>query len=97
MQIAFEDHRKKVAALTEKKWKFAGTEIGSWVVVGSLGIAAAATGAPTWALAYLAADQLLDPPKLKEIPKSILQLAKETEQVKRSPVGMLFRHSRKKL
>jgi hypothetical protein len=96
MRAAFEEHRKRVAALTAKKWKFAGTEIGSWLVVGSLGIAAAATGTPAWGLAYLAADQVLDPPKLKEIPKSIQKLAMETQQVKKSPVGILFGHARKK-
>jgi hypothetical protein len=91
---AFKDHRRKVDDLTAKKWRFAGSDIGSWLVVGSLAITAAATGTPVWGLAAIAADQLLDAPKLRDIPKSIKQLANETQQLKRSPVGVLFEYSR---
>jgi hypothetical protein len=94
IQLAFAEHRKNVAELNSKKWKFAGSEVGSWLVVGSLAVAAAATGAPVWGLAALAADQLLPSPKLKDIPESIRSLAKETTELKRSPVGMLFKLSK---
>lgn len=96
IQAAFSDHRKKIEELQAKKWKFAGSDIGSWIVVGSLAITAAATGTPAWGLAAVAADQLLDAPKLKDIPKSILELADETRKVKRSPVGMLFKHAQQR-
>jgi hypothetical protein len=93
IQAAFEDHRRKVAELTRRKWKFAGSDIGSWLVVGSLAVTAAATGRPAWGLAAVAADQLLDAPKLREIPASIEELARETEKLKRSPIGLLFKYS----
>jgi hypothetical protein len=94
IQAAFAAHQKNVDELTSKKWKFAGSDIGSWVAVGSLAATAAATGTPAWGLAALAADQLLKAPKLRDIPKSIKDLADETSKLKRSPVGMLFKYSK---
>lgn len=90
---AFAEHQKNIDALVAKKWKFAGSDLGSWVVVGSLAVTAAATGAPVWGLAALAADQVLKAPKLRDLPQSIKDLAIENAKLKRSPVGMLFRLS----
>lgn len=87
---AFSQHQKNLNELSNKKWKFAGKDIGSWLVVGSLEVAAAVTGTPVWGMATIAADQLFDVPKLKDIPKSIKELAEENERVKKSPVGLLF-------
>ncbi len=95
LEKAFEEHRRKADDLRNKKWKFAGSDIGSWFVVGSLAITAAATGLPVWGLAAIAADQMLDAPKLKDIPKSIRDLAKESGELNRSPLGMLFKISEK--
>lgn len=93
VHAAFAEHQKKIAELSAKKWKFAGSDIGSWLVVGSLGVAAAATGQPVWGLAAFAADQLLDSPKLKELPKSLQSLVDESRKLKSSPVGLLFNYS----
>lgn len=87
---AFSHHQKNLDDLSTKKWKFAGKDIGSWVVVGSLEVAAAVTGTPVWGMATIAADQMFDVPKLKDIPKSIRELAEENQKVKKSPVGLLF-------
>jgi hypothetical protein len=95
IQNAFARHQKNVDELALKKWKFAGSDIGSWLVVGSLAAAAAATGTPAWGLAALAADQLLDAPKLRNIPKGIKELADENRKLKRSPVGPLFAYAKR--
>ncbi|EJG0326719.1 hypothetical protein C4D07_RS24670 [Vibrio parahaemolyticus] len=87
---AFDKHQKNIDELTAKKWKFAGKDIGSWLVVGSLEVTAAITGLPVWGMATIAADQLLDVPKLKDIPQSIRNLSDENSKLKKSPVGMLF-------
>jgi len=92
----FERHQAQLQELKSKKWKFAGKDIGSWLVVGTIEVAAAATGLPVWGLATIAANQLLDVPKLKDIPKSIRDLATESEKLHRSPVGMLFSYSKNK-
>lgn len=95
IHAAFAEHQKNIDVLVAKKWRFAGSDIGSWIVVGSLAATAAATGTPVWGLAALAADQLLKAPKLREIPQSIKELADETNKLKRSPVGMLFKLSKR--
>ena len=93
---AFDRHQKNIKALRDKKLKFAGSDVGSWLVVGTLAITAAATGLPVWGLAAIIADQVLDAPKLKDIPQSIRKLAKDSKELKESPVGLLFsyRHNR---
>ena len=87
---AFELHKKNIDELKAKKWKFAGKDIGSWLVVGTLEVTAAVTGLPVWGMATIAADQLLDVPKLKDIPQSIRDLSDDNTKLKKSPVGMLF-------
>ncbi|RZF78640.1 hypothetical protein CWC26_02955 [Pseudoalteromonas sp. S4488] len=87
---AFENHKANIKDLRAKNWKFAGSDIGSWLVTGTLGITAAATGSPIWALAAIGADQILGAPKLKELPSSIKELVEENKKVNMSPVGMLF-------
>lgn len=91
---AFRDHGKQIAALRSKKWKFAKSEVGSWLVTGSLGVTAVATGTVLWGLAAFAADQLLDAPRLREIPKSFKKLADESKRLRRSPVGLLFEYGK---
>ena len=87
---AFEEHKKKIKELSSKKWKFAGTDIASWLVVGTMEVTAAATGLPVWGLATIAANQVFDIPKIKDIPASIKELAEESKKLKLSPVGMFF-------
>ncbi|POU04044.1 hypothetical protein C3369_01385 [Escherichia sp. ESNIH1] len=90
IDFAFKQHKENIKELTKKKWRFAGKDIGSWLVVGSLEVTAAVTGTPAWGLITIAADQMLDVPKLKDIPKSIRSIIEENNKVKKSPVGMLF-------
>jgi hypothetical protein len=96
IQQAFDEHRKKIKELSDKKWKFAGSDIGSWLVVGTLGIAAAATGNAALGITAYAASEILNAPKLREIPKSVKDLAQQDREIKRSPVGLLFKYSNKK-
>lgn len=88
---AFKQHKENINKLTKKKWKFAGVDIGSWLVVGSLEVTAAITGTPVWGLTTIAANQFLDVPKLKDIPNSIKNIIDENNKVKKSPVGFLFK------
>ena len=93
---SFDDHRKKLDELRAKKWKFAGHDIGSWIVMGGIEIGAALTGTPSWGIGAFIADQLLDAPKLREIPQRYLDLVQENEKVHQSPVGILFKASNNK-
>lgn len=94
IHTAFIEHQKNVKALVAKKWKFAGSELGSWMVVGSLMVTAAATEPLIWKIAALAAKELLPAPKLRDIPQSIKDLTTENNKLKRSPVGILFKMSK---
>ncbi|MGY8855884.1 MAG: hypothetical protein ACKVLO_00615, partial [Pseudomonadales bacterium] len=90
-------HRKKLEELRQKKWKFAGHDIGSWIVMGGIEVAAALTGTPSWGLGLFAANQVLDAPKLKEIPSIYKEISAESAAIKKSPVGLLFKASNKNL
>lgn len=90
-------HRKKIDDLRQRKWRFAGHDIGSWIVMGGIEIAAALTGTPSWGLGLIAANQVLDPPKLKEIPEIYIEISAESEAIKKSPVGLLFKASNNNL
>ncbi len=94
IEQSFAKHRKKLDELKAKNWKFAGKDIGSWVVMGTIGIGAALTGTPAWGLAALAVDQVLDAPKLREIPQRYRDLIEHNREVKQSPVGILFKASK---
>jgi len=92
---AFDKHKTSIKELRSKQWKFAGTDIGSWLVSGTLEVTAAVTGAPVWGMGALAINQVLDAPKLKDIPKSIRELIDENNDIQKSPVGMLFNIQKK--
>ena len=92
---AFDKHKENIKKLRAKQWKFAGTDIGSWLVTGTLGITAAATGAPVWGLAAWGINEIFDSPKLKSIPASIKALMEENKKEQMSPVGMLFNIKKK--
>lgn len=94
IEQSFAMHKKKLDELKAKNWKFAGQDIGSWVVMGTIGIGAALTGTPAWALTALAVDQVLDAPKLREIPQRYRDLIEQNRKVKQSPVGILFKSSK---
>ncbi|EPG3970000.1 hypothetical protein JH165_001169, partial [Acinetobacter baumannii] len=94
IEQSFDRHRKKLDELKAKNWKFAGKDIGSWVVTGTLGIGAALTGEATWGLGAWIANEVMDAPKLREIPQRFRDLVDQNKQVKQSPVGMLFKASK---
>ncbi|MEC9362419.1 MAG: hypothetical protein VYC42_04265, partial [Pseudomonadota bacterium] len=48
LDSAFADHERKLEELRGKKWKFAGRDIGSFIVVGGVELAAAITGIPLY-------------------------------------------------
>ena len=95
IHAAFVQHKRNIDELIAKKWKFAGKDIGTWMVTGTLAVTAVATGNPVWGIAAIAADQLLDAPKFKDIPQSFRELVDESNKGKKSPVGMLFNISKK--
>ncbi|ACS80166.1 hypothetical protein [Maridesulfovibrio salexigens] len=93
IQSSFSVHQGKVRELKNKKWKFAGCDVGSWLVSGTLEVAAALTGTPLYGLSAFVINQLVDAPKIKDIPTAYRKIVEEANQVERSPVGLLFKCS----
>jgi hypothetical protein len=93
IQDAFDEHRKNLAGLTGKKWRFAGIELGACIVKGAVQIASAC-GVPGVSLIGTAIDQTLDVPKAKELPKRFRALRDEHKKIHSSAVGLLFDASR---
>lgn len=89
---SFREHQRKIDELSAKKWKFAGSDIGSWVVVGSIEVAAAIFATPALGLASFVASQISDAPKLRDIPAKFNELRKESKELSKSAAGLLFRH-----
>ena len=87
---AFEEHKKNLADLATRKRKFFGFNIGSWIAVGGVSIAAASTG--NIPLSILAASLgILGAPPAKELWAHGKKLLETGREIRRSPVGILFR------
>jgi hypothetical protein len=92
INAAFDAHLDNVEKLKQKKWKFAGHDVGSWLVSGTIAVTAACVGTPLWGLSSFAVNEILDAPKLRDIPKSAKEVSDLSKRVKRSPIGVLFKY-----
>lgn len=92
LQDSFHKHQQNINDLRAKKLKFAGYELGSWIVSGAIEVAAIATGIPTFGAAAFAVNQVVDAPKLKEIPERFRNLRDAHTELQKSPMGLLFAH-----
>ncbi|UNZ52845.1 hypothetical protein [Agrobacterium tumefaciens] len=89
---AFDQHKAEIRDLTKKKIKFAGFDLGSLLAVGTVEIAAAITGTPLFGVGAYAASQLIDAPTLKQLPERYRTLKNAHVELKKSPMGLLFKH-----
>ena len=89
---AFERHMKEVGDLRRKKIKFAGYDLGTMIVAGGIDIASIIVGTPTFGAASFAVNQIVDAPKLREIPERFRTLKNAHVELKKSPMGLFFRH-----
>ncbi|SIQ98398.1 hypothetical protein SAMN05880574_1447 [Chryseobacterium sp. RU37D] len=95
LKAAFENHQKNINDLSAKKWKIAGKDFGSWLVMGTLEIASAYTGTPLYGVPTAVLIQLIDAPKLKDLPKSIKtikEIEREKQNLSKSPIGLMFKY-----
>lgn len=97
LNSAFNQHQDNIQKLINKKWKIAGKDFGSWLVMGSVEIASACIGAPLYGLSTVALNQILDAPKIKDLPKTVKTIKKteqEKEKLKKSPLGLMFSYKK---
>lgn len=95
LNSAFNQHQENIKKLIAKKWKIAGTDFGSWIVVGTVEIASACLGTPLFGATAFTANQFLDAPKIKDLPKTIDKIndvEKQKESMKKSPIGLMFNY-----
>lgn len=92
---AYDRHMAEVKDLTRKKIRFAGHDIGTMLAAGVIDIASIATGFGTFGAASLAVNQLIDAPKLREIPERFRNLKNAHTELKKSPTGLFFAHKPK--
>ncbi len=92
IQDAFEQHQENIKTLRAKKLKFAGHDLGTWIATGAIEVAAIATGVPTFGAAAFAINQVVDAPKLKELPERYRNLKNAHQELKKSPMGLFFAH-----
>lgn len=92
---AFDRHKAEIDELTKKKIKFAGFDLGSLLAVGAVEIAAAITGTPLFGVGAYAASQLVDAPTLKQLPERFRTLKNAHVELKKSPMGLLFKHKQR--
>lgn len=94
---AFNQHQKNIKELVNKKWKIAGKDFGSWLVMGSVEIASACIGTPLYGLSTVALNQIIDAPKIKDLPKTIEKIKEadnERRNLKKSPLGLMFNYKK---
>lgn len=90
LNIAFIEHENKIKELSLKKWKFAGKDIGSFIVTGGIEIAAAITGLPLYGTLGAMAGMTGVIPTIKDLKGRYRQLRDEENQVKNTGIGILF-------
>ncbi|MBB6681355.1 hypothetical protein H4O20_07860 [Aequorivita sp. 609] len=97
LNFAFNQHQKNIEELVNKKWKIAGKDFGSWLVMGSVEIASACLGTPLYGLSTVALNQLMDAPKIKDLPKTVEKMKEmdnERRNLKKSPLGLMFNYKK---
>ena len=94
LQKAFSDHEHRLKELRSKKWSFAGKDIGSFMVVGGIEIAAAITGLPLYGVLASTAGMTGAIPTVKELKDKFKQLKAEEVSIRNTGVGMLFKHKK---
>jgi hypothetical protein len=88
----FADHEAQMRQASASIARFGFKDVGSWLVIGGVEVAAAATGMPLYGLTAIAGNQLLDVPKLKDFPGKVRELIEQSRSLRRSPVGLLFQY-----
>lgn len=97
LNSAFNQHQENIKELINKKWKIAGQDFGSWIVMGTVEIASACIGTPLYGVSTAVLNQILDAPKLKDLPKSIdkiKDIEEEKKNLKKSPLGLMFKYKK---
>jgi hypothetical protein len=92
IDAAFAEHEHELRNLSSSHRRFFGVDVGRWVVVGGISIAAAASAGPTIGIIAQLLAMGLGLPSAVDLSKKLKELQSKGESLKRSPTGILFRH-----
>lgn len=90
LQSAFDQHRETIRKLRGAQWRFAGVELGSCIVRGTLGLAAAITGEPLFGVGFFISSEFGSQTKMKDLLPKFQELRKKSREIRKSPIGLLF-------
>ena len=92
IDAAFTEHERELRDLSSSHRHFFGVDVGRWLVVGGISIAAAATADPVVGTIAQLLTMGLGLPSPVDLSKQWKELQSKGESLKRSPTGILFRH-----
>lgn len=98
---AFNEHQKRIKHLRNKKWKIAGRDIGSYIVLGSLEIASVCTSIPSIGVSAIVLGKVLDLTDTVNLnPKVTINkwnsIKSESLAQENSSVGLIFKYKPEK-
>ncbi len=89
---ALSEHQKKTKELQSKGWKFAGRDVGSFLVVGGIELTAAITGLPLYGSLAVTAGMSGVIPTAKELKEKLSELRSQKTALSNTGIGILFKH-----
>ncbi|NTV47270.1 MAG: hypothetical protein HGB11_12275 [Chlorobiales bacterium] len=89
---ALSEHQQKIKELQSKGWKFAGRDVGSFLVVGGIELTAAITGLPLYGSLAAVAGMSGVVPTAKELKEKLSELRSQRAVLSNSGIGILFKH-----
>jgi len=92
LDTAFKEHENKIKELISKKWRFAGKDVGSFVVVGGIEITAALTGLPMFGVLGAMAGMTGVIPTVKDLKEKYKQLKAEESVINNTGIGILLKN-----
>jgi hypothetical protein len=92
VDAAFSAHDKELKELSSSKRKFYGFDVGRWVMVGGLSVAAAAAESSGLGILAAASAAALGSPAIPDLKKRWEELRNTKQKLQRSPTALLFRH-----
>jgi hypothetical protein len=92
---ALSEQARQMEALKDSRLKFYGKDVSRWIAVGGFSIAAVMVPAVKWLGILGAMGSMMGASKPEELLATHRELNAESDRLKRSPTGIMFRHIRK--
>jgi hypothetical protein len=94
LRLAFAEHQQRMRQLAASKARFAGQQLGSFVVAGAIEVAAAVVGHPLFGVGAATLGMTGLVPTLKDLKEKVAELKRAEREHHSSPVGLMFRRSK---